>query len=151
MVYHRDRAAGTDSDPDTPIHLLAALDAFQRRLGTEMVRRMQRHGARLRGSHGRILGLLPPEGARPSALAEGWISKQAIGKRIHEMLAVGLVEVEPDPVDRRATIVRRTDAGDRLRSVATDAIAEIEAGLAVEVGPDRYRIFRDVLDQLAAR
>ena len=60
------------------------------------------------------------------------------------------MSVEPDPDDRRATIVRRTAEGDRLRSVANEQIAEIEASLAAEVGAERYRIFRDVLDELAA-
>lgn len=143
--------ATTDEAEDPPLpHLFAALDALQRRLGPEISGRMRPHGAELRGSHGRILGLLPPEGARPSALAEGWVSKQAIGKRIQEMAASGLVSVEPDPDDRRATIVRRTAEGNRLRSVAKKEIAEIEASLAAEVGAKRYRLFREVLDELAA-
>jgi DNA-binding MarR family transcriptional regulator len=138
------------ADPPLP-HLLAALDALQRRLGSDISSRMRPHSARLRGSHGRILGLLPPEGARPSALAEGWISKQAVGKRIQEMAAAGLVAVEPDPDDRRASIVRRTADGNRLRSAANEAIAEIEASLAAEVGAERYQLFREVLDELAAQ
>lgn len=99
----------------------------------------------------RHLSLLPREGARPSALAEGWISKQAVSKRIQEMAAAGLVSIEPDPDDRRATIVRRTTEGDRVRSLAHAAIADIEATLAGEVGAERYRVFREVLDELAAR
>lgn len=143
--------ATTDEAEDPPLpHLFAALDALQRRLGPEISARMRPHGAALRGSHGRILGLLPPEGARPSALAEGWISKQAIGKRIQELAASGLVSVEPDPDDRRATIVRRTAEGTRLRAVAKKEIAEIEASLSAEVGAERYRLFREVLDELAA-
>jgi DNA-binding MarR family transcriptional regulator len=74
-----------------------------------------------------------------------------VGKRISEMAEAGLVSVEPDPDDRRATIVRRTAEGDRLRSVANEQIAEIEANLAAEVGAERYRVFRDVLDELAAK
>jgi DNA-binding MarR family transcriptional regulator len=144
-----DVTAGEAPDPPLP-HLLAALDAFQRRLGPEISSRMPPHGPRLRGSHGRILGLLPPEGARPSALAEGWISKQAVGKRIQEMAGAGLVAIEPDPDDRRAMIVRRTAEGNRLRSAANEAIAQLEASLAAEVGAERYRLFRDVLDELAA-
>lgn len=157
MIDHVDGLSGREPDrtgdeaADSPLpHLFAALDALQRRLGPEISARMRPHGAELRGSHGRILGLLPPEGARPSALAEGWISKQAIGKRIQELVESGLVSVEPDPDDRRATIVRRTAEGTRLRAVAKKEIAEIEASLAAEVGAKRYRLFREVLDELAA-
>lgn len=143
-----DATAAEAADPPLP-HLFAALDALHRRLGPEISSRMRPQGARFRGSHGRILGVLPSEGARPSALAEGWISKQAVGKRIQEMAAAGLVTVERDPDDGRATIVRRTAEGERLRSMADEAIAEIEAVLAAEVGAERYRLFREVLDQLA--
>lgn len=147
-----DGASDTPADerthPTLP-HLLAALDAFHRRLEPEVARRMRSRGTQLRGSHARILGVLPPEGARPSALAEGWISRQAIGMRVHEMAEAGLVSVEPDPDDRRATIVRRTAEGDRLRSLANSVIADVEAALATEVGSERYRVFREVLDELA--
>ena len=64
-----------------------------------MAARMAPHGVVMRGSHARLLHLVPPDGARPSEFAQGWISKQAVGQRIQEMLEAGLVTVEPDPRD----------------------------------------------------
>lgn len=129
-------------------HLFAALDTLLGRLGADL-------GARrggdvvLRGSHGRILGLLAPEGTRPARLAEGWISKQAIGMRVQELVSLGLVAVEPDPADRRATLVRCTPAGEQVRDRTHGWIADIERSLAEQVGADRYEVFRSVLDELA--
>jgi len=132
---------------DAP-HLLALLEGFQRRLGSEVATRMRDVGV-LRGSEGRILGLLAAEGTRPTALAEGsWITKQAIGKRIRELEGRGLVEVRPDPDDRRAVRVHRTAAGDRVKRATEERIAELERAFAAEVGEDRYRTFREVLAQL---
>lgn len=103
----------------------------------------------LRGSEGRILGLVSPDGSRPTSLAEGsWITKQAIGKRVRELEERGLVEVRPDPADGRAVLVHRTAKGDRVRAGAEAKIAELERDLAAEVGEDRYRTFREVLVEL---
>ena len=79
-------------------HVLATMTLVERRR-EEMGARMAPHGVVMRGSHARLLHLVPPDGARPSELAQDWISKQAVGQRIQEMLEAGLVTVEPDPRD----------------------------------------------------
>ncbi len=139
-----------DDHQDIP-HLLGALDGVQRRIERGLARRMRAGAPTLRGSEGRILDLIGPDGTRPSVLADGaWISKQAIGKRIREMETRGLVTVEPDPDDRRAVIVRRAPEGKRLQMFTLQQIADLESELAGIVGVDRYSQFRDVLDELAA-
>ncbi len=130
-------------------HLLAALDAFQARVADGLQARADSVAVRLRGSHGRILHLVDPEGTRPSQLAEGWISKQAVGMRVHELVRMGLVVVEPDPADRRATLVRRTASGDEVRDRTSAIAVDIERELRDQVGAARYDAFRSVLDELA--
>jgi hypothetical protein len=102
MVDHFDETNGGG-------HVLATLTILQWRLGEAMAARMAPHGVVLRGSHARLLHLVAADGARPSELAQGWISKQAVGKRIQEMVQAGLVTVGPDPHDGRAS-------GDTARS-----------------------------------
>lgn len=131
-------------------HVLAVLSLVERRLSAAISERMAPHRVVLRGSHARLLNLLPEGGARPSELAQGWSSKQAVGKRIGEMAEAGLVTVGPDPHDGRATIVRRTAEGDRALVLIRRELAELEADLARAVGERRYRTFRAVLDELAA-
>lgn len=130
-------------------HLLAALDTFEARIADALVERAPLVGVRLRGSHGRILHLLGPAGTRPSQLAEGWISKQAVGMRVQELVRMGLVVVEPDPADRRASLVRRTPEGDGVRDRTLAVAHDIERQLRDEIGAERYDAFRLVLDELA--
>jgi DNA-binding MarR family transcriptional regulator len=137
-------------DDQRPPHLLASLDLLMARLGSGMRQRSERAGLVIRGSEARLLHLIGPEGTRQTDLADGaWISKQAIGKRIREMQERGLVIVAPDPADRRATLVRRTPAGDAVRAATRTMVRDLEDELAVIVGRDRYRVFRAVADELA--
>lgn len=132
-------------------HLLAGLDGVQRRIGDGLSARIRAGTtAAIRGSEGRILNLIGPNGTRPTVLADGaWITKQAIGKRIHDLEARGLVTVDPDPHDGRAVLVRRTAEGDRRIAFALAQIADVEREFAELVGVERYRQFREVLDELA--
>ena len=133
---------------EPPRHLLAVLDGFQRRLGHEVAHRMRDTGV-LRGSEGRILGLIEPDGTRPTALADGsWITKQAIGKRVRELEERGLVAVVPDPEDGRAVLVRRTAKGERVKAKTEERVAALERDLAAEVGADRWKTFLEVLTEL---
>jgi DNA-binding MarR family transcriptional regulator len=133
-------------------HVVAAVEALVRRTGDDL--RTMRADADVpitRGSHGRILQLLPPEGARPTELAEGgWVTKQAIGQRVRELEDLDLVRTDPDPADGRAVIVRRTPAGDEVDQRLQAAIAQLEQSWARQVGEDRYAVFRAVLDELGA-
>jgi DNA-binding MarR family transcriptional regulator len=137
------------ASPAVP-HVVAGVEALQRRIAEELNRRLSATGLVLRGSHGRILSLIGPDGARPSAIAQGWVSKQAIGERLRELGELGLVAVSQDPADRRATVVRRTREGDRVLAQLNAGIADFERELREQVGSARYAMFRDVLDELAA-
>ncbi len=135
------------ASPPVP-HVVAGVDALQRRIGGALTERLTAMRIALRGSHGRILSLVGPDGTRPSVLAQGWVSKQAIGQRISELQELGLVTVHQDPDDRRATVVRRTSEGDRVLTRLTEGIADLERELRDEVGSSRYDVFREVLDEL---
>jgi DNA-binding MarR family transcriptional regulator len=136
----------------TSPNVLAAVEWLTRRIAEDVrALRQTRHVPITRGSQGLILHLLPEDGARPTELADGrWISKQAIGQRVRELIDLGLVRTDPDPTDRRAVIVRRTPAGDRVAAHLRRAIADLERSWARQVGEDRYATFRAVLDELGA-
>jgi DNA-binding MarR family transcriptional regulator len=133
-------------------HVIVQLDQKARR-GQRDVRRLFDAAESipgLRGSIGRILSLVPPEGARPTTLADGaWITKQSLGERVREMERLGWVTTDADPVDRRAYIVHRTELGDRVLATAERTIAAMEAEWSAKVGADRYVVFRSVLAELA--
>lgn len=105
----------------------------------------------MRGSFGRILTTLPPEGARSTVIAEGMgISKQAVGERLRELERRGWVTSTPDPTDGRARIIRRTKAGDRVRRETLAGIAQMEAAWAEQVGRERYELFLEIIAELGA-
>lgn len=134
----------------TSPNVLAAVEWLSRRIADDVRSMRQTHDVPItRGSQGLILHLLPEDGARPTELADGrWVSKQAIGQRVRELVELGLVSTAPDPTDRRAVIVRRTPAGDRAAAQLNDHIADVERSWAQQVGEDRYATFRAVLDEL---
>lgn len=140
-----------DHRPVDPPHLLAALEAANQRAGRDISALIPPDLVGLRGSYARILDLIADEGSRPVALAGGaWISKQAMSQRLRELEERGWVRLTPDPTDGRATIVRRTAEGDRVRATVLRTVAALEEQWAERVGPDRYATFRAVLDELVA-
>lgn len=140
-----------DQIGDTDVHAFVALDRLQQRAQREVGSRLPADVRDLRGSHGRILDMIGPDGSRPTELARGaWISKQAIGQRVKELEQLGWVTVGPDPDDGRAVRVRRTAEGDRVRRGAVGAIRRMEQDWADQVGAARYRVFREVLDELGS-
>ena len=147
-----DRVAAGPPTEGPSTHVLARLEALDRRIAADLRRLLPAETRDLRGSHGRILDLISESGTRPSTLAGGaWITKQAVGKRLRELAEHGLISQVADPADRRAVLVRRTPAGDRVRQTAVGAIGAMEAEWAADVGHERYATFRAVLDELGGR
>lgn len=135
-----------------PAHVFVHLDQLARRGQRDLTRLLDTTESipGLRGSIGRILSLVPPEGARPTALADGaWITKQSLGERVREMERLGWVTTDADPVDKRAHLVHRTELGNRVLATAERTIAAMEAEWSAKVGTDRYTVFRTVLAELA--
>jgi DNA-binding MarR family transcriptional regulator len=139
-----------------PDHVFSRLDGLNRRAGHDIRPHLDltiealpvRHAGHLQ--HRALLGILPTDGARPSELAEAMrISKQAVGQRLVEMEARGWITINPDPIDKRARIVTRTPAGDEIKAMSEQAIAAMERNWADQVGADRYRVFKEVLNELA--
>lgn len=109
----------------------------------------RRLGESIRGSHGRILHEISDEGTRPSTIASGiGITRQAVGQRLKEMEELGWIRTVADPGDGRAVVVKRTKVGDRVLRTSREAISELEAALADEVGPENYVTFVGVLQLL---
>ncbi|MCO7221344.1 MarR family winged helix-turn-helix transcriptional regulator [Klenkia sp. PcliD-1-E] len=104
----------------------------------------------LRARHYRLLSFLPPEGERVSRLVvRSGLTKQALAQALDPLEAGGYVEVVPDPADRRARLVRLTDGGREVVGAMSARLAEVEAGWAGAVGPERWATARAVLAQVA--
>lgn len=99
-----------------------------------------------------MLAYLDVEGSRASDLAaQSGQHKQVIGTLVDELVAIGYVERQPDPADRRAKLIVPTELG-RDHLVRSDAVlAEIEAEHARAVGEEAYAEFKRVFRLVAER
>jgi DNA-binding MarR family transcriptional regulator len=93
--------------------------------------------AQVSAAHVHITRHLAPQGARLTELAErAGMSKQAMGDLVDQCEAWGLVTRDADPRDRRARIVKFTEAGLAWQQAFRDAVAQAEAEFRAEVGAD---------------
>ncbi|HMN52681.1 MAG TPA: MarR family winged helix-turn-helix transcriptional regulator [Sphingopyxis sp.] len=76
---------------------------------------------------------------RPSDIARNLgVSRQAIHSTINQMVRLGMVELTPDPGDRRHMIVSLTPTGARMRQDAQHAMDALSDQLAERLGQDRF-------------
>ena len=132
---------------------LAVLLREPYRVGSErLVRRFAERGhPQVRGPHGNVFPYLDSEGTRVSVLAErAQITKQSMAELVIHLEEHGYVERVPDPVDRRAKLVRSTAKGEELYAIARELVAEIEAEWTEQLGEERMRLLREILEELNA-
>jgi DNA-binding MarR family transcriptional regulator len=130
--------------------LVALLERVIDRMRGEIAGRID-WGAKgnLRPWHLAILLILPPQGARPSALADrAAISRQAISQWIRELTADGYLVVARDSSDGRGRVVMPTPKALETIGDATRAITEVETAWRSELGGHRLEQMRDALRDL---
>jgi DNA-binding MarR family transcriptional regulator len=90
-----------------------------------------------------------PQGARPTELAARLgTSKQALNYLLGELERLGYLERRPDPDDLRSKRVSLTPRGVSMGLTMREAVGEMEAAWARELGPERFSQLRDLLLEL---
>jgi DNA-binding MarR family transcriptional regulator len=103
------------------------------------------------GSYLSVFQYPGPQGARPSALAARLrISKQALNYSLGELERLGYLERTPDPDDLRSKRITLTSRGVAAVGVIREAVAEVEAAWAEQLGSERFSQLRDLLVELNA-
>ena len=103
----------------------------------------------LRARHYRLLSFIPDDGIRLARVVEqSGLTKQALAQAMAPLEAGGYLDVTPDPDDRRARIVRRSDRGRQVLAAVRSMQAHYEREWAERVGADRWARARDVLEEL---
>jgi DNA-binding MarR family transcriptional regulator len=129
-----------------PDHLARWLEAVSRRLHSELRQRAEDEFPELRGSHRRILQMIPGEGIRITDLAAmAQMTKQALGEFADRLEGSGFVCSQRDDTDRRVRRLFRTGLGDKAADATDRAIASIEAQWRQEIGPELYDAMKQAL------
>lgn len=104
----------------------------------------------LRPSQLRVLEWLPPEGLTISELAEcAEMTTQGCGQFVRQLEALGMVEVTVADHDARARVVRVTDRGRAALARSAAVLRACDDAWAAQVGAERWRVFREVLEEVA--
>ena len=100
----------------------------------------------VRPSHTTLFRWPGPDGRRPTEVAaDAQISKQRVNDLLRDLEQLGYLELEPDPSDSRARIIRLSARGKRLQEAAVAAHAEVEHEWAQRVGQRRFDALRAAL------
>jgi DNA-binding MarR family transcriptional regulator len=136
--------------PDSlPDHLARWLEAVSRRLHSELRAHVNDDFPELRGSHRRILQMIPGQGIRITDLAAmAQMTKQSLGEFADWLERSGFVRSQRDDTDRRVRRIFRTDLGDKAAAATQRAVASIEAQWRQEIGPEPYDAMKQALRQL---
>ncbi|MGO8960691.1 MAG: MarR family winged helix-turn-helix transcriptional regulator [Streptosporangiaceae bacterium] len=132
-----------------PDHLARWLEAASKRLYADIRAQGALVFPELRGSHRRILQMIPPRGVRITDLARiAGMTKQALGEFVDWLEQSGFVRSGRDPADGRVRLVTRTDRGDAAAEAASLAIAAVEREWRKEVGAAAFDTMKQALRQL---
>ncbi|TDD43528.1 MarR family transcriptional regulator [Kribbella antibiotica] len=130
---------------------IALVDRANRALQIDMVREMHARGyPKVKQAHNAVFATLQEGGSRSADMAmRAGMTRQSMGELIREMVALGILEMRPDPEDGRAKLVTYTDQGLAVASDGYRRLLGLEEHFAEEFGPDEYATARDVLARVA--
>lgn len=115
-----------------------------------MADRLREHGFDDLGpSHLSVLQYPGPDVTRPTELAAQLrMSKQALNYQLGQLERLGYLERRPDPDDQRGKRIAVTPRGVHAVVVIRDAVAEVEATWARQLGAERFAQLRELLVDL---
>ena len=142
-------AAG-DGDPFGPPLIGALLRTPWEAVQRHMLERLHERGFDdLDAAHLNVFQYPGPQGARPTELAARLrISKQALNYLLGELERLDYLERRPDPDDLRSKRVALTPRGASAIHVIREAVGEVEAAWAQQLGPKRFAQLRSLLLEL---
>jgi DNA-binding MarR family transcriptional regulator len=131
--------------------LIGLVDRANRALQADMVQTAHRRGhLELKPAHNSVFATLAEEGSRAADMAvRAGITRQSMGEVIREMVALGILEMRPDPADKRAKLVTYTEHGRWIAGHGYEHLIDLEQRFADEFSPEDYATARKVLDRIA--
>jgi DNA-binding MarR family transcriptional regulator len=103
----------------------------------------------IRGPHTAVFANLDPDGTRAVILAQrAGMTRQSMSNLIRELETTGYVDVQPDPGDGRAALVRLTPRGEQFCLDAANVINDVEAEWAERMDDPHLKHLRRSLHTL---
>jgi DNA-binding MarR family transcriptional regulator len=103
----------------------------------------------IRGPHTAVFANLDSDGTRAVILAQrAGMTRQSMSNLIRELETAGYVDLQPDPGDGRAALVRLTPRGEQFCLDAAHVINEVEAEWAERLGDPHLKHLRRSLHTL---
>ena len=126
---------------------IALADKATRALSADMITAARANGfTEITAAHNAVFATLPSEGARAADMAaRAGITRQSMGEVIRDLVGLGILEMTPDPTDRRAKIVTWTPYGLTVTQSGQRHMIELEKRFLAEFGED-YEAARRVLE-----
>lgn len=120
---------------ELPLLLFAGFRTLIDELHAELTRRGH---PEVRPVHGFAMQAIGPAGATASEVGRRLgVSKQAAGKTVDRLAALGYVERADDPYDARRKLVRLTPLGLDMLSQSAEIFDRLRAGWVERLGDDR--------------
>ncbi len=139
-----------DLDP-SPIGVIGRVSRLARELEQRLEPVYREHGLEP-GWHDVLATLRrtgPPYRVRPTEFTSAlMLTSSGTTKRLDRLEQAGLIAREPDPTDRRGTLIALTDAGRKLIDGATEAHLENERRLLSALTDAEQRRLADLLRKL---
>jgi DNA-binding MarR family transcriptional regulator len=110
----------------------------------------QRGHPHVRPAHGFALQAIGTGAAASDIARRLGISKQAAGKTVDRLVALGYAERTTDPADARRRTVRLTERGRDLLATSAEVFARLRREWAAALGEERVRAMEDGLRAVAA-
>jgi DNA-binding MarR family transcriptional regulator len=135
-----DQPAAARPKYQLPDHLPRWLEMASRRMARELGATLADSSfPELRGSHRRILQMVPADGIRITDLAAiADMTKQALGEFVDRLEQSGYVVSRRSETDGRVRIVSRTPLGDAAADETERVITSVEQRWRAEIGLARY-------------
>jgi DNA-binding MarR family transcriptional regulator len=103
----------------------------------------------IKPSHNAVFAHLGDDPRRAAVLAvAAGMTRQSMGELVRELVDLDILEMVPDPSDRRAKLVTYSPEGKKFASAGFRHLRAIEARLSAEFGDD-YEAARRVLERIA--
>ena len=127
-------------------------DAFSH-LTEELNERLSGFHPGVTPAQNRVLVLIEPGGSRPAVLAaRAEMTRQSMHELLASMTRAGLIELRPDPHDRRAKLAVLTPAGWDAEHEGLRAVLALHASWEDTLGATKMRmlvgLLRELLDRL---